>query len=296
MKANTSLFLWVGLALLSNARAIELSGKVQSAQDQTALIEVEGPAIPKISDKAEIFFKLPDLDEEIAVAVGEVAAVNADGIQLKIEKATGEVARDQLVRIHSAQPQARPTATTPPVIAATATAVSTPAEPTPATPLPTAKKSAKLLTFNNQPIGSLASDAFATYGFRFSQGKGVPKIFAAQPNMLLPASARKVLLVDGGPVTSLTIKLDPPAKRFTLYRIGTTKGASTPTWKMTAFNGNGQALDSTGEIHGLPQSAISLSVKADSIARIDLTSDNRFGSGTWATWNSLPIAGFGVER
>lgn len=153
-----------------------------------------------------------------------------------------------------------------------------------------------VFTFDETEIGPLRDDAFASGGMRFEKGKGAPAIYAAEGNMLLPWPHKKVLLLGGERATSFTIRLDPPAKLFSLYRIGATNGASTPTWKMTAYDGRGKVLGTAGEQHQVNPAAASFSIEAPGITRVELTTDNRHGAGTWATWSSLPVAGFGFER
>jgi hypothetical protein len=153
-----------------------------------------------------------------------------------------------------------------------------------------------VFTFDELPVGPLPGDAFASAGIRFRKEKGEPAIRAAEPNMLLPAPHAKVLLVGGGPVNAFTILLDPPVKHFALFRAGASNGASTPTWKMTAYNGAGKIVGSTGEEHKIAPAAAPFSIEAADIGRVEISADNRQGSGTWATWNSLPIVGVGFDR
>ncbi|MBV9299248.1 MAG: hypothetical protein JO066_09745 [Verrucomicrobia bacterium] len=80
-----------------------------------------------------------------------------------------------------------------------------------------------------------------------------------------------------------------PISRFSLTRIGTGGGAYVPTWKLDAFNSEGKVVGSAGEEHGLPPVPQQFSVEGDSIVRVQLSTDNRLGSETWATWNSLPV-------
>jgi hypothetical protein len=155
---------------------------------------------------------------------------------------------------------------------------------------------AKTITFDELQTGPLPMDAFVQYGIRLKKGKGEPGVYAAEPNMVLPGPAQKVMLIGGERVTSFTILLDPPVKRFVLYRVGTANGASVPTWKMTAYNRNGKVLGTSGEQHGLPLEPQPFGVDADGITRVELTTDNRYGDATWATWNSLPVAGFDFTR
>lgn len=154
----------------------------------------------------------------------------------------------------------------------------------------------QIVTFDELLPGPIAADAFSLHGINLVKRKGTPTVFKAEPNMVLPSPCRNVLLVGDTHVTSLSIELDPPVRRFSLYRIGTRGGASTPTWKMMAYDKRGKVLGSTGEIHGLPSQPGYFGIDGENIARVEISTDNRQGSGTWATWSSLPIAGFGFDR
>jgi hypothetical protein len=155
--------------------------------------------------------------------------------------------------------------------------------------------SQRRLTFDELPLGALAADAFASAGARLIQGDGTPGVYAPEPNMVLPAGHSNVLLVAGNRTTSLTIAFDAPVGRVALTRIGTANGASTPTWKLEAFDGAGHVVGSVGEEHGLPSAPQAFSIDRGGIVRVVLSTDNRWGEGTWATWNSLPVAAFEFE-
>jgi len=102
--------------------------------------------------------------------------------------------------------------------------------------------------------------------------------------------------VDGGPQTRFSITFSAPIKRFSLTRIGTSGGASVPTWTLVAYDSQGNVVGSTGEEHGLPPQPNQFSVEGNNIVRVQLSTDNRFGAGTWATWNSLPVVEFRIQR
>jgi hypothetical protein len=125
---------------------------------------------------------------------------------------------------------------------------------------------------------------------------GEASAFEAGPEMVMPAGRKRVLMVGGGPQTTVTLVFDPPLSRFSLTRIGVTKGASVPTWKLEALDRRGNVLASADEIHGLYEQPRKVSVAGRNISRVRLSSDNRFGTGTWATYNSLPVAEFEAER
>ncbi|MBV9490803.1 MAG: toll/interleukin-1 receptor domain-containing protein [Verrucomicrobia bacterium] len=165
--------------------------------------------------------------------------------------------------------------------------------PTPSAPMGTAPD---VLTFDTMAVGALAPDVFVDRGVRFVLGKGKPGIYPSEPNMVLPPGRRNVLLLAGERVTSLTIAFISPIKRFSLTRIGTAGGSSVPSWTLDAFDGAGKIVGSAGEEHGLPKLPQQFSVAAGGIARVQLSTDNRFGEGTWATWNGLPVVELVIEH
>jgi TPR repeat protein len=91
---------------------VEITGKVIAVNGNALATKLEGELTPNAGDKAEIFFKLDGVDGEISVATGSVQKVGGDSIELKIERATGEVAKGQLVRIISPMAQKRADAET----------------------------------------------------------------------------------------------------------------------------------------------------------------------------------------
>jgi hypothetical protein len=285
----THLICWLSLASLPGALAAEINGTVRKAAGQTATIVTDSELLPTAGDKVEIYFKMPGLDEEISVASGHVVEVVADSINVEIESATGEVNKDQLARITSEKPQKRTSSSTPlPPQEAPPTAV--------ATPSASMEAVERFVNFDSLPRGPLPADAFGDRGVRFVQGKGAPIVAEAERNMVLPKGRKQVLLVSGDRVTSVTMTFKKPLKRFALTRIGTAGGASVPTWTLDAYDSEGKVVGSAGEEHGLPPKPQQFSIEGDGIVRVQLSTDNRFGSGTWATWNSLPVTEFEIER
>ena len=113
MKTKTCTATIAGIALFcwcTRVDAIEIKGTVRSATAENAIIVTEGEFLPSVGDTFEVFFKLAGADDEISVATGSVVKVEADSVELKIENATGDVAKDQLVRITSDKPQKRTSA------------------------------------------------------------------------------------------------------------------------------------------------------------------------------------------
>jgi hypothetical protein len=150
-------------------------------------------------------------------------------------------------------------------------------------------------TFDQFTAGPLSVDAFATRGAQMTSLKGTPVVSNPGPEMVLPRGRSRVFMIGGAPVTSVTFSFDRPFKKFSLTRIGVVNGASIPTWKLEALDRNGRVLDSVGEIHGLYQQPRKVSVQGISITDVRLSTDNRSGAGTWATYNSLPVVEFEIE-
>jgi hypothetical protein len=278
--------------------AVEIGGKVSEITADSATIITDSDLEPSAGDKVEIFFKIPGTDDEVLVGTARVSEVGRDSIRAKIEKASGTVEKGQLARITSPNPRQK--VTTPssetPVSASQPSATSTPGPP-PATDIPKPSAAAPpngafVLAFD-QFEGRLPGEAFAADGVRIL---GEATVAEAGPEMVLPFGLHRVLMVSGGRQTTVTLVFDPPLSRFSLTRIGATKGASVPTWKVEALDRRGQVLASAGETHGLYEQPRKLSVEGSNIGRVRLSSDNRFGNGTWATYNSLPVAEFEAER
>jgi hypothetical protein len=93
--------------LATPAIAVEINGTVREASGNTATIVTESNLVPAVGDKVEVFFKMAGADIDISVGTGRVTEVSADSIKVSIEQTTGEVTRDQLVRIHSDDPTTR---------------------------------------------------------------------------------------------------------------------------------------------------------------------------------------------
>lgn len=91
----------VGLLLFAcSARAAEITGTVKDVNGSVAAVQTSG-GTPAVGDTAEFFFKLAGADEEISVATGTVIGQDGGAVKVKIENATGDVAKDQLVRFIS---------------------------------------------------------------------------------------------------------------------------------------------------------------------------------------------------
>src|SRR5438094_8545896 len=80
-----------------------VSGKVTEVAGQTVTVSVEGSAAPAIGDSVEIFFKLAGAEEEVSVASGKIISVEPGTVKVKVERVTGDVAKDQFARITSSK-------------------------------------------------------------------------------------------------------------------------------------------------------------------------------------------------
>lgn len=311
----------ITLSALAQAQAAEIPGKVRSSTNKYATVVSDSDLVPVPGDKAQIYFKLPGIDVEVSVAMGHVYEITGPNIMVQIDSVTGSVAEDQLVRITSPNPKkkgelqaaagspsalstqaatglssATTAARTPPPLQPTPSARPMPPSATAPEPSSTPETALNVLTFDQLQAGPLSPDAFAARGVRVVGGIGEPGVYRSERNMVLPPGRNNVLLLGGGArVTSLTIAFRAPIKRFSLTRIGTAGGASVPTWRLEALDGAGKVVGSVGEAHGLPQTPQQFSVVGDGIVRVQLSTDNRFGKGTWATWSSLPVVEFEFE-
>lgn len=113
LNRSCTLVLAIAAILLARAEAVEIKGTVRSVSGSTATVAIEGESMPSVGDKADIFFKLAGAEDEISVASASVVKVDGDAVQLN-EKASGDVAKDQLVRITSPNPQKRTAAVSTP--------------------------------------------------------------------------------------------------------------------------------------------------------------------------------------
>ena len=173
--------------------AIELNGTVREASGDTAAIVTQSDLLPRVGDKVDIFFTIPGADDEISVGTARVTEIGAESIKVKVENATGTVAKEQLVRIHSENPTKRAAATpAPPAKAkprtadrakATTTRRRTVDKRTPATPAPPAKAkprtadTAKATTTQGLTVDKQTPATATTAG----RGNAVPGVKGSKP-------------------------------------------------------------------------------------------------------------------
>ncbi len=103
---NWCLVFFASRALAASLHGAEIMGEVRDIAGETASVLIEGEVLPALGDSGEIFFKVVD-DAEVSVGSGRILRVENDSIELKIENATGDVAKGQLVRFTSENPQPR---------------------------------------------------------------------------------------------------------------------------------------------------------------------------------------------
>lgn len=118
MKAHSIItaFVLVVSSLARSSQAADATGTVREVSGSTITVETAGGSAPAAGDETEIFFKLAGVDEEISVAQGSVLSSEGALTKVKIENATGEVAKDQLVRFKAGKgPRASATAAPTPV-------------------------------------------------------------------------------------------------------------------------------------------------------------------------------------
>ncbi len=125
---------------ISQLSAADIAGIVQNAIPEYATVTTNSDLIPLPGDKVEIFFKIPGADAEISVASGHVYEITGGNIMVKIDNATGTVAKDQLVRINSPNPKKKEAVTS--ATSAPATSSSPPPPPALATQPPSQKPGA----------------------------------------------------------------------------------------------------------------------------------------------------------
>lgn len=93
----SALALVAALVFAGEMQAAEVTGIVKEVNGSTASVEPSG-GTPAVGDKAEIFFKLAGVDEEISVGSGTVVGQEGKVVRVQIDNATGDVAKDQSVR------------------------------------------------------------------------------------------------------------------------------------------------------------------------------------------------------
>ena len=158
------------------------------------------------------------------------------------------------------------------------------------------------LNFSDIAPGFLTADALVAKGIQSVRTKGGRlAVNDGEAGMVFLPGHNRILNVRGSdPQTELAFDFDPPIKKFGLSRIGGNP-ASLPTWSLEARDAQNYLLDSVADVRGAANEArirqpAYYSVKGRGIVRVILLVDNRNGTGTWATYNSLPLMGIDFER
>ena len=169
-------------------------------------------------------------------------------------------------------------------------------------PAPASSETTVKIDFSTMAVGFLEQDAFAAHGVRaLKTFGGRPAINDADPGMVLPRDFTRVLNVRGNsPQTSLVFEFDAPIRSFTVTRIGGNP-TSLPTWTLEAYDSGGRIIDTVSQMRGDTnepriRAPATFTVRGSEISSVALAVDNRHGSGTWATYNCLPLAEIQFER
>lgn len=111
------------------ADAATYNGTVRSVTGDVATVSMTGDVMPPNGTKAEFFFKIAGVDEEISVGTGSLLRIDHGDLLVKIENATGTIESGQSVRFvfspspgsspPSAKSESSPPETPPPTSSAT---------------------------------------------------------------------------------------------------------------------------------------------------------------------------------
>jgi hypothetical protein len=146
----------------------EIKGTVSNATAKYATVVSNSNLMPVPGDKAQIYFILPGANVEISVASGHVYEITGSNIMIQIDKATGTVAKNQLVRITSTDPKKTSDAGAPASSGgARSASAHTPPNQT-STPSPSATKTAQPST----PIQKVPADRQANVSGGAVTGSG----------------------------------------------------------------------------------------------------------------------------
>lgn len=152
---------------------------------------------------------------------------------------------------------------------------------------------------NDLQSGAIKGDELSRLGLSMTSAKGSLAVMDADKSMVMPGGTRRLLIIEGERVTELAFTISPPARAFSITLPGISGGSSFPTFRMTAFDRAGRALDSVVREHWIPgqprTERLTLSPGSE-MTRVVIAVDNRFGDTAWATFNCLPIAEVEIVR
>jgi TIR domain len=167
---------------------------------------------------------------------------------------------------------------------------------------PTPPGDVRKINFSGFPPGFLEPNAFLSEGIRsLKTFGGKPSINDIDPGMIVPRGYTRVLNVRGEyPLTTLAFEFEPAIKSFSLTRIGGNP-TSLPSWRLEASDPSGTPLDTVIQDRGdhtepRIRTPATFTVRGNAISTVTLTVDNRFGTGTWATYSTLPIVEIEFRR
>ena len=114
MKSFLRLIVLIGAASAAEVlSAATFNGTVLSVSGDIVIVTIEGDLMPAVGARAEIFFKMAGVDEEVLVATGSALPIEHGELRVKIENATGTVEKGQLVRFGPASSSSTPAALVP---------------------------------------------------------------------------------------------------------------------------------------------------------------------------------------
>jgi len=152
------------------------------------------------------------------------------------------------------------------------------------------------INMSDYPAGSLAPNVWAEHGILIKEGKA--QIFPKSSAMVFPGSGKAVMIANPYQTFSVfSLEFNPPIKSFKLTRIGVTGGSSLPQWAIEALSGAAVIVAESGEwFFSQPKDPKSFTLSGKGIYRVNLISENVYGSGTYATFNSVPIVSIEILR
>jgi len=273
--------------------AVEIRGQVSKAAAGTVEVTTDSELLPRVGDKAEVFIELKAIKSTALVSAGSVSALNGTTIIFKSDNPKASIQASQLVRITSQNPIKRSEAQAPQAHPPgdDGTGGSNPDDPN---NQDASEPWAYKITFDDLNVASgLRPDALFKKHMDLRLGQGCDaRIESATSGMVMPRGRTKLLMVVQKPTESrYAISFHETVRKVTITRPGVINGSSMPKWKLTAMSNAGKILATTGEDKfGFDKNVRKLSVAADGIQLIDIAVDNRWGTGTYATFSCLPIA------
>jgi hypothetical protein len=281
------------LALSECARAAEIRGQVSKASAGLVEVTTDSQLLPRVGDKAEVYIELKVIKSTALVSAGSVSALNGTTIIFKSDNPKASIQPGQLVRITSENPIKRSEAASPQAHPPgdDGTTGLDPDDPNGPDSLgPWAQK----ITFDHLEVASgLSRDALLNRGVLLMLRPDCDaRIEPATSGMVMPPGRKQLLMVAQNPTEShYAISFAEPVRKVAITRPGVINGSSMPKWKLTAMTNAGKALATTGEdTFGFDKNVRRFSVEANGIQKVDITVDNRWGTGTYATFSCLPIA------